>query len=499
MTTSKSASPPYGAVFVMLLLVGILLEAVVPLLLGRTLEAALRDLRMGLFFVAVMAVTAGLIVALSVTRHVVGGRWSIRRQTEIREVIGRVLAKNPEALSRAVGSSMVGTVLGSDVSRVAAYPLMRMRWFASIVGMVVVAAYLLTISLPLGALVLVGVPLFVWLTARLSEPIEARQDTLRDHVGRLAAMSSDITLGLRTLWAVGARRAFLSRLETENRSAQRAGLRLATMEAVLLATGSFLPGVLLTVLVAVGGVLLQREALPATALVSFYAAATYLTGPVQTTANLLPARSAARVAQRRIDSVLLVEADDSSDAEPSDLDWPIPGNGVVVVHVGEQREGEVDVLARRVAGALQGRAGNGRPASLRVQYQKPAVFSGTVRELVDPWGNATDEEVLAAIRDACADDVVERLPHGVDEVVGEGGRRLSGGQRQRLVLARTMLGATGDVVLVEPTTALDVATEAELAARLLERRRQASATVIIADTRVFDEGAGAVVETGDLR
>ena len=60
-------------------------------------------------------------------------------------------------------------------------------------------------------------------------------------------------------------------------------------------------------------------------------------------------------------------------------------------------------------------------------------------------------------------DVVEKLPHGMDTVLGDGGIRLSGGERQRIVLARVLLGDPKLIVMDEATSAMDY--ESEMAVR----------------------------------
>ncbi|MFK4761813.1 ABC transporter transmembrane domain-containing protein [Microbacterium sp. ZW T5_45] len=94
-----------------------------------------------------------------------------------------------------------------------------------------------------------------------------------------------------------------------------------------------------------------------------------------------------------------------------------------------------------------------------------AVFSGTAAENIAETVHA---EHLTA---SAFDEVVERLPEGLDERVGERGLRLSGGQRQRLLLARALHQPQPVLVLHEPTTAIDPITEAQVAAGLATEGR----------------------------
>jgi ATP-binding cassette subfamily B protein len=73
--------------------------------------------------------------------------------------------------------------------------------------------------------------------------------------------------------------------------------------------------------------------------------------------------------------------------------------------------------------------------------------------------DATDEEVLQAIKRANAYEFVKELPRGLDTIVGERGVKLSGGQRQRIAIARAILKDAPILVLDEATSALDSESE----------------------------------------
>ena len=102
-----------------------------------------------------------------------------------------------------------------------------------------------------------------------------------------------------------------------------------------------------------------------------------------------------------------------------------------------------------------------------IVLQKNVLFSGTVRENLQ-WGNpqATDEELWAACRAACADEFLERMPGGLDADLGQGGVNVSGGQKQRLCIARTLLKKPKVLIFDDSTSAVDTATEARIRAAL---------------------------------
>ena len=95
--------------------------------------------------------------------------------------------------------------------------------------------------------------------------------------------------------------------------------------------------------------------------------------------------------------------------------------------------------------------------------QKNTLFSGTIRENL-LWGapDATEEQLWAACRAACADEFLERMPDGLDTDLGQGGVNVSGGQKQRLCIARAILKQPKVLILDDSTSAVDTATDAKI-------------------------------------
>ena len=116
---------------------------------------------------------------------------------------------------------------------------------------------------------------------------------------------------------------------------------------------------------------------------------------------------------------------------------------------------------------------------LSMVFQDVYLFDDTLAANVrvgDP--NATEEQVRRAADLAGVTEVVDRLPHGWDTRVGEGGRALSGGERQRVSIARALLKRAPIVLLDEATSALDAENEANIVAAMEELRRTSTLIVI---------------------
>jgi ATP-binding cassette subfamily B protein len=141
-----------------------------------------------------------------------------------------------------------------------------------------------------------------------------------------------------------------------------------------------------------------------------------------------------------------------------------------------------------------------RVRDLRDQFalvlQEPVLFSTSIAEnIAYARDGATHEEVVAAARDAAADGFIRALPDGYDTVVGERGMLLSGGERQRIALARAFLKDAPILVLDEPTSSVDLATEAEIVAAL-DRLMEGRTTLMIAHRLSTLDGCDLRIELG---
>lgn len=99
--------------------------------------------------------------------------------------------------------------------------------------------------------------------------------------------------------------------------------------------------------------------------------------------------------------------------------------------------------------------------SVSVVLQKNELFSGTIRDNLK-WGNkeATDEEIIDALRIAQAYEFVSSFPDGLDTHIEQGGSNVSGGQKQRLCIARALLKKPKILILDDSTSAVDTRTDA---------------------------------------
>ncbi len=146
-----------------------------------------------------------------------------------------------------------------------------------------------------------------------------------------------------------------------------------------------------------------------------------------------------------------------------------------------------------------------------LRHQISFVLQDTVLFHAPLWQNiaygkpeATRDEIIRAAELANAMEFIEKLPQGLDTMVGERGVTLSGGQRQRIAIARAVIRNTPILVLDEPTSGLDAASE-KLVFDALDRLMKDRTTIVIAHRLstvrsadvIFVVKDGTIAETGN--
>ena len=139
--------------------------------------------------------------------------------------------------------------------------------------------------------------------------------------------------------------------------------------------------------------------------------------------------------------------------------------------------------------------------------QEPLILNTTVRENLQRFHpQATEDEMVDALKRSLAWPVIEKLPLGLDTVLGDKGVRLSGGERQRIVLARVLMGNPKLIILDEATSALDYASE-NFVRETIRSLRKHTTVLIIAHRMATIRGAdraivllnGKIAEQGTMQ
>lgn len=134
-------------------------------------------------------------------------------------------------------------------------------------------------------------------------------------------------------------------------------------------------------------------------------------------------------------------------------------NGKLIDYEGSARFGQVE---------LQAISGKELRENILYIDQAPYLFSGTIRDNITLGEHFTEEEIQKVVEEAALEDIIEKLPAGLDTSVGEAGRLLSGGQRQRIALARGLIRGKDIILVDEGTSSLDESSALKIEENLVE-------------------------------
>ena len=511
-------------------------QALVPVAVGRGIDHGVvaHDGGALLLWAGAVAALAVVQAAAGLMRHRTAVSNWLQASFRTAQLLGHHTADVGEALPRTIPTGEVVSTVTNDAMRLGGAFDITARLSGAVVSYAVVAVVLLRTSVPLGLLVLVGVPVLTGALGLLVRPLQRRQAAQREEAGRLTTLGADTVAGLRVLRGIGGEQTFVDRYRHRSQAVRVSGVRVAGVQAALDAAQVLLPGIFVVLVTWLGARLAVNGTISVGDLVTFYGLSAFLVTPLRTATEAVEKMTRAWIGARKIIAVLrvsplVVDRTNGARAELDDGPLHDPLSGVTVVPgrltaVVSARPEETAALADRLGRFTEVpsapvQLGGERldllplPAVRRhvvVSESEPRLFTGSLRRQLLAAARVgeggADHALAAALDTAAAHDVLEALPHGVDSEVEERGRSFSGGQRQRLSLARALLTDAPVLVLVEPTSAVDAHTEARVAARLREQRAGRTTVVMTASPLLLDHADhvvylrdGAVVAEGTHR
>ncbi|MDP9849047.1 ABC transporter ATP-binding protein [Streptosporangium lutulentum] len=406
-------------------------------------------------------------------------------------------------LPKRMSTGEVVSIGNSDIAHIGNAMDIMLRGIGAIVAIATVTIIMISTSLPLGLTVLIGVPVMAAAVAPLIKPLNRRQHAYRDLQGDLSTRAADIVAGLRVLRGIGGEQVFADRYTEESQKVRHAGVRVASAESMLEGAQILLPGLLIAGVTWLAASFAVQGQITTGQLVSFYGYAAFLIAPLRTLTEAADKLTKGHVAARRVIRILSLEPEmrgGSGDSAGGLLRDVASGVAIrpgvftaVVAAVPEEAIAIADRLGRYSDGDVDfGDVPlNTLPIAevrrrILVADNDAKLFAGVLRDELDITGEASAQDIADALYSACAEDIVEALPDGLDGHVAEAGREFSGGQQQRLRLARALTADPEVLILIEPTSAVDAHSEARIADRLGKARAGRTTLVCTTSPLVLD-------------
>jgi ATP-binding cassette subfamily B protein len=502
---------------------GMTISALVPLVQRTIIDDSVLSHQRALAPLAALLIVAALVsYGLTFIRRYVGGKLALDVQHDLRqEMFG--------ALSRLDGARQdqlqTGQIIGratSDITMVqgllSMMPIMvgnLLLFVLSLVVMAVLSPLLTVVALAVG-------PGLLWISILARKRLFPATWEAQQQSAAVAAVVDDAVTGVRVVKGFGQEAQELGKLNTVARRLFGSRVRAAKLTAVYNPALQAIPALGQVGVLALGGYLAVEGNITLGTFLAFSTYLAQLVGPVRTLSRLLTIGQQARASVIRVFEVIdskpvvtekpgAIALDHAAtpDVELDDVTFgyvasqPVlrgltlhvrPGETVALVGTSGSGKSTISMLLPRFYDVQDGSVRIGGHdvrdltmdslrASIGLVMEDSFLFSEPVKANI-AYGrpDATDEQIIAAAKQAEAHEFIMELPDGYETVIGEQGLTLSGGQRQRVSLARALITDPRVLLLDDATSAVDARVEAEIHATL-HRVMASRTTLLIAHRR----------------
>ena len=262
-------------------------QALMPFAIGRAIQEGIveQDNHALAYWTLVLLGLGATQAVAGVMRHRCAVSNWLQASFRLAQVVAHHAARAGPAIRNKLSTGEVVATVTNDAMRAGGAFDITARLAGAIVAYFVVAFILLSASVVLGLVVLIGVPVLVLALGAVIKPLQARQLEQREEVGKLTALGADTAAGLRVLRGIGGEAAFFQRYHARSQEVRRAGVRVALPQSTLDAAQVLIPGLFVVLVTWLGARFALSGKIDVGDLVAFYGYAAFLVIPLRTAAE----------------------------------------------------------------------------------------------------------------------------------------------------------------------------------------------------------------------
>jgi ATP-binding cassette subfamily B protein len=392
---------------------------------------------------------------------------------------------------------------------------------ANILLLIILSITLLSLSLPLGSMVLLSIPAVLWLASSFSAKAMGVSLRVKEAEAQMTTEVEEQLGGIRVVKAFGNEELASSKVESAISNIYDTSLEYLNLRTRFVPLFELIPMVITLLVLLLGGYLSINELITLGDFIAFTQYVFLLLWPLRITAWFLSEIPSSVSAGIRI--LELLDEEPTIVDDNSDTAFPVEGIGAIKfsnVTFKYGKEKIFDDLSFEIEGkktvAIVGSTGSGKStlayllprlydiesgdieidgvninnvklselrSEVSLAFEESFLFSNSARENISlGTDEASDEQIQDAANIAKAHEFISQLPESYETKVGERGYGLSGGQRQRIALARAILRQPRVLILDDALSAVDASTEEEIRAEL--KNVMSNMTTLIITNRV---------------
>ncbi len=483
-------------------------ELCVPLIVSQIVDKGIKD--NNLTYILLMCVVLLIFACLGLASTIVAQYYSAKAACKLATNLRNDLFKKIQSLQYSdldeLGLSTLVTRMTSDVNQVQTGVNMTLRLLlrspAVIIGAVIVS---FTISKEVGLVFLCTVPtlfLVVFLIMYFSIPLFNKS---QEKLDRVVELTRENLVGVRVIRAFNKQEQEIKTYQKENNTLFKSQLFVGRLSTLINPLTYALINIFIIALIYVSGLNVQAGNLSQGDSIALYNLSSQILVETIKFASLIITVSRSIASSNRIDKILSIESKyDIHNHAGGDNNYIIEFDHVSMTYKTSDKNSLKEINFKVKKGqtvGIIGGTGSGKTtlinvmnhfydinqgtiyfegkdiASYPLEYlhdqislvpQKAKLFAGTIKENL-LWGNkdATDEDLIRAIKASQSEDIIKKKKDGINEKVEQNGNNFSGGQKQRLCIARALVKKAKILILDDSSSALDYATDAKLRHALL--------------------------------